>query len=145
MAYKKAPYFEKYQSYFEKIYFTKYILLRDLNVEIIKLICGILGIKIKIVLSSSLDLKEEGMAKTEKIVNLCKNQGITHLYDAKGAEEFIDKNIFHQENIQIDFQNFTHPKYSQLWGEFIPYMSVIDLIFNKGDKSLDIIRSGRKK
>jgi len=145
LVYKKAPYFNEYRSIFEKIYSKEYDYLRDLNVEIIKIICDILGIKTKIIFSSKLNLNDENMEKTEKIVNLCKEVGITHLYDAKGAEEFIDVSLFHKEGISITFQHFKHPVYKQLWGNFIPYMSVIDLLFNEGDKSLDIIRNGRRK
>lgn len=144
LAYKKSPYFEKYKPLFEKIYFKKYVLLRDLNVDLIKLICDILGIKTKIILSSELGLKDEDMERTEKVVNLCKKQGIDILYDAKGAEEILDKSMFLEENIKLEFQNFKHPEYAQLWGEFISYLSVIDLILNEGDKSLSIIKSGIK-
>ncbi len=142
LAYKKAPYFEKYRSLFDEFYSKKYTLLRDLNVDMIKLICSILGIKTKIIFSSSLNDKNTG--KTERVINLCKQAQITHLYDAEGAEEFLDKSLFKKEGILIDFQDFKHPEYPQLWGEFVPYLSVIDLIFNQGDKSLSIIRSGAK-
>src|SRR3989338_2300427 len=125
LSYKKAPYFEKYKPYFEKIYSKKYVLLRDLNVDIIKLISDILGVK-------------------KKIINLCKKAGIDHLYDAKGAEDFLGRALFQKEGISIDFQKFLHPEYPQLWGKFAPYLSAIDLIFNQGDKSLDIIKSGIK-
>ena len=143
LAYKKAPYFEKYRSLFEEFYSKKYILLRDLNVDMIKLICSILGIKTKIIFSSS--LSDKNTKKTERVINLCKQAQITHLYDAQGAEKILDKSLFKKEGILIDFQDFKHPKYPQLWGEFVPYLSVIDLIFNQGDKSLSIIRSGAEK
>ncbi len=136
LSYKKAPYFEKYKSCFEKIYSEKYVLLRDLNVEIIKSICDILGIKKKIVFSSNLDLRDESMEKTERVVNLCKKVGIDHLYDAKGAEEILDESLFQKEGISVDFQEFLHPEYPQLWGEFIPYLSIIDLLFNCGRDSI---------
>jgi hypothetical protein len=145
LVYKKAPYFNEYRSIFEKIYSKEYNHLSDLNVAIIKKICNVLGIKTKIVLSSMLNLNDKNMGKTEKVVNLCKKVDITHLYDAKGAKEFIDDSIFHKEGISITFQHFEHPVYKQLWGNFIPYLSVIDLLFNEGDKSLDIIRDGRRK
>jgi len=144
LSYKKAPYFEKYKPYFEKIYSKKYVLLRDLNVDIIKLISDILGVKKKIIFSSEFNLKDGGMGKSEKVINLCKKAGIDHLYDAKGAEDFLDRVLFQKEGISIDFQEFLHPEYPQLWGKFAPYLSVIDLIFNQGDKSLDIIKSGIK-
>jgi hypothetical protein len=145
LAYKKSLYFEKYKLLFEKIYSKKYVLLRDLNVDLIKLTCDILGIKTKIILSSELNLKDENMEKNEKVINLCKNQGIDILYDAKGAEELLDKSLFQKENIKTIFQKFKHPEYPQLWEEFMPYLSVIDLIFNNGGESLSIIKKGIKK
>ncbi|MEK7540641.1 MAG: WbqC family protein [Patescibacteria group bacterium] len=144
LSYKKSPHFEKHKILFEKIYSKKYVLLKDLNTDLIKLVCDILGIKTKIIFSSKLNLKDENMEKTEKVINLCKNQGITCLYDAKGAEEILDKSLFQKEGIIIKFQDYKHPEYSQLWGEFVPYLSAVDLVFNEGDKSLSIIKSGVK-
>jgi len=145
LAYKKAPYFEEYKPLFEKIYSKKHILLRDLNVEIIKTICDILGIKKKIVFSSELNLKDENMTKTEKVVNLCKKLGITDFYEPEGGKTFVDESLFKKEGILIRFQDYKHPEYPQLWGDFVPYLSVIDLLFNEGERSLSIIRGGRNK
>ena len=144
MAYKRAPYFERYRPLFEKIYSKKYVLLRDLNVGIIKTIRDILDIKTKIVFSSELNLKDEKMKATEKVVNLCQKLGITDFYEPAGGKAFMDESLFKKEGISLKFQNYEHPKYPQLWGEFVPYLSVIDLIFNQGDKSLSIIKSGAK-
>jgi hypothetical protein len=47
---------------------------------------------------------------------------------------------FKDKNIKLYYQDYKHPNYSQLWGdEFLPYMSVIDLLFNHGKNSLEII------
>lgn len=145
LAYKRAPYFNKYESFFEAIYHKKYVLLRDLNVDIIRGICNILGIKTKITFSSGLDLNDQDMGKTEKIISLCKKVGVTHLYDAKGTQDFIDTSSFQKQDVKVTFQDFQHPEYSQLWGKFVPYLSIIDLLFNEGDKALSIIKSGRVK
>jgi hypothetical protein len=144
LAYGKAKYFGKYKSVFQDIYSKKYTYLKDLNVEIIRNICQILNINTKIILSSELDLNVEILGKTEEIISLCKSVGITHLYDAKGAESFIDASLFKKEDIILEFQEFEHPKYNQLWGDFVPYLSIIDLLFNEGEKSMDIIRSGKR-
>jgi hypothetical protein len=39
------------------------------------------------------------------------------------------------------YQNYRHPVYKQLFGDFIPYLSVIDLLFNHGEESLSILTS----
>jgi hypothetical protein len=48
------------------------------------------------------------------------------------------------QGIDVVFQNFEHPAYRQLFPPFLPFASVIDLIFNEGDRSLEILRSGRR-
>ena len=65
------------------------------------------------------------------------------MYDAKGAEQFLDKSLFLENGIFLQFQEFNHPQYKQLWGKFEPYLSIIDLIFNEGENSLKIIKSGK--
>ncbi|MDD5327090.1 MAG: WbqC family protein [Phycisphaerae bacterium] len=144
-SYSKSRHFRDYESVFTGIYSEHPKYLRDLNVRIITTICNLLGIKTKMVFSSELNLAEENMDKSERIAALCEKVGITHLYDAKGAQEFLDTSRFADKNIAISFQNYEHPQYSQLFDEFIPYMSVIDLLFNEGQNSLEIIRSGRKE
>ena len=145
LAYSKSPYFTSYESIFREIFSRNHIYLRDLNVELIKRIMDILDIRTKIVISSELGLSDQNMGKTERIVSLCKNVGITYLYDGKGAQQFIDTPLFHRENIAIEFQNFVHPGYTQMWGKFVPYLSAIDLLFNEGEKSMEVIRSGKSQ
>jgi|TARA_B110000027_G_C16070685_1_gene278911 hypothetical protein len=144
LAYKKSTYFEKYKKLFENIYSKNYIFLRDFNLDIIKLVCEIIGIKSSFVNSSDIIIKKNYNDMTKKIIQLCDSVGITTLYDAHGASKILDINVINESNIDFKFQNLNHPSYNQLYGKFIPYMSVIDLIFNEGPKSLSIIREGRK-
>lgn len=49
-----------------------------------------------------------------------------------------------RKEIEIEFHHYLHPQYEQLYPPIVPYASVIDLMFNMGDRSLEVIRSGRK-
>jgi hypothetical protein len=80
--------------------------------------------------------------KTGRVVDLCIQSGIKMLYDTKGAGEFIDPSLFKDNNLEVKFQSYNHPEYHQQYGAFLPYMSVIDLIFNEGPNSLTIIQQG---
>jgi hypothetical protein len=54
----------------------------------------------------------------------------------------MDPPLYDKANIGIVWQEFKHPVYPQLFGEFIPFLSSIDLLFNCGiDQSRLIIRS----
>ena len=75
---------------------------------------------------------------------MCKKLDISCLYDSSGARKLLDCSMFEESGIDIMFQDITFPNYTQLFGKLITHLSVIDLIFNEGNKSLDIIRSGRR-
>ena len=50
---------------------------------------------------------------------------------------------FREKGIEVLFQDYRHPSYDQRFDEFVPYMSVIDLILNHGENSLSILRGRR--
>lgn len=142
MAYKKAEFFSKYAESLEEVLSQRFLLLRDLNVSLIRAISSILKMEVRFVSSQELDLDDAELGKTERVSNLCKKTGIDHLYDAKGAQEFLDADVFKREDIAVEYQNYTFPEYKQLYYPFIPYLSVIDLIFNEGPRALEILKSG---
>jgi len=141
--YKKTPHFEKYFDDFATVYGTPFEYIRDLNVELIKTICRVIGIETNFIYSSDLGLDDETMGKTERVVNLCQEAGLTYLYDAKGAEGFLDNQMFDQAGLEVKFQDYTPLDYPQLYGEHIGYLSVIDMLFNIGPETLDMIRAGK--
>jgi len=51
--------------------------------------------------------------------------------------------LFDNNKIEVVFQEYQHPTYSQLYEGFEPYMSILDLLFNHGENSLKIIQEGR--
>jgi len=134
--YCKAPYFKYIWDEFNAIYSADYSNLLDLNLALIQFIFEKLGIKRKIQLVST--LKASGF-KGELIFNICKSVGAETYISGISGKEYLDLKLFHDAGINVIFQEFHHPIYKQLHEPFIPSMSVIDLLFNHGDKSLDII------
>jgi len=133
--YRKARYFRDYIDELEHIYSKDYSRLLDLNVTLTKFLMAKIGIKTRTILSSQLQVEGE---RNEKIVGICKKVQADVLYDAQGAQEILDQGYFEQNNVKLVFQKYQHPVYRQL-GPFIPYMSTLDLLFNEGTGSLDII------
>ena len=144
-AYKKSLFFDHYFSIFNSLFMAEYDSLMDLNISFIKCFCDLLKINTPIVKSSGLNLDKSIRNQTLKIIDICLKSKIQSLYDANGAQDIIDTKIFAINKIDISFQNFCHPIYRQQFGNFLPQMSVLDLIFNEGPNSLNIIRSGKLK
>ena len=136
--YKKSPYFENYIPFFEDVYSRKWKFLGELNEYMLKWFLDELGIKVNFLNAN--DFKFQG-EKSSLILDMCKElNASTYIFGMLG-KDYADVQEFEKNNIGLIFQNYNHPKYSQLYREFISYMSVIDLLFNHGPKSLEIILS----
>ena len=130
--YARAPYFDEIKDFVESIFEKKFQYLVDLNTEIIKFIMNELEIKSKIVFSSELEISKKGSGR---VLDICKAVGADHYITGTfWAESNLRVEEFKKSNIDVEFQKFQHPIYKQIHGEFIPEMSIIDLLFNKGRK-----------
>jgi hypothetical protein len=74
---------------------------------------------------------------------MCKKLGAdVYIFGSQG-EGYADKAAFERAGIKLYFQQYKCSKYNQLWGEFIPRLSIIDLLFNVGaEQAREIIQSG---
>jgi hypothetical protein len=118
--------------------------LAQVNIEMIRLFIAILGIKTPFTLSSTLNIEAE---RSILLTEICEYYSCRSYLSPGGASEYLwnDREIFERRNIKVFLQEFNHPSYSQVYDPFIPFASVLDLLFNEGPRSLDIIRSGMRK
>jgi len=56
---------------------------------------------------------------------------------------FLDVSLFEKEGLEIKFQNYQPVKYPQLYHDHVEDLSIIDMLFNVGDETLNTIRAGR--
>lgn len=147
--YHQAPYFHEYKEFFQNVYVQTWEYLLDLDLFIIDYLKEALKIKTKTIRSSKLKIpplsyKKGNKRKTEKLIKICQAVEATKLYDGKSAQQFIDEKMMKNNKIEIEYQNYQHPIYNQQFEPFIPYLSTIDLLFNHGPESLEILL-GKKK
>ena len=135
--YRKAPYFREYEGLFENVYRHKWEGLADLNKHLTGIVLEILGIKgVKLVLASELSASGKS---TELLINICKAVGGDVYLSGFGGKNYMDEAAFEKEGLVLRYYDFKHPTYSQLWGDFIPNLSIVDLLFNEGGRSLEIL------
>jgi hypothetical protein len=142
--YCKAPYYNRdIERRLEEVYFKMWDYIADLDIELIKLICEILGIKgKKFVRSKDLGIKGE---RSERLLKICQLFKADAYLTGQSAKNYLNEELFRENGIEVIYQNYKHPVYPQLYGEFIPYLSIIDLIFNCGPESLEILIKGGEK
>ncbi len=138
--YKKAKYWQEYAPMLKKIYEEDYKTVDQLCEAQLKFFVEALGIKTKIIKSSA--LPEFKSKKLDLILDILKEVKADVYVSGALGRDYIDSQKFTDANTKLYYQNYNHPKYEQLWGEFQPYMSIIDLLFNQGDRSLEILMSG---
>lgn len=134
--YCKSPYFEKYYSQCENIYNKDWIFLVDICLATIYLIKE--GLEIETPLLRSSEMKTSG-ERTERLLSICRELGATHYLSGEAGGDYISKKDFSSQGIVLEYQKYEHPVYPQRYPDFVPYLSAIDLLFNCGDQSLDIL------
>ncbi len=137
--YKGAPNTDQIITLLEEVFSQKHEKLVDLNLQLNNKILAYIGIEKEIRFTSEVPRYSE--SKNDRIIEICKYFDAELLYDGKSAEDFIDKELFQKNNIEIIFQDYQHKEYPQLWGDFLPYMSILDLLMNVKDDYLRTIVS----
>jgi hypothetical protein len=141
--YRKAEYFDEIISTVNDIYHKKYRFLIDVDMDFILKVKEYLSIPTKLFFSSTLN---SAAMKDEKLLSVCKSLDATHYMSGTAAQNYLREDIFADEGIVVEWQDFCHPFYNQLWIQkhgFVSHLSIIDLLFNHGKTSLDIL-SGKR-
>ena len=117
-SYAKSPYFEYYADYFREVMFKKHRFLLDLNMELLTLCLKLLR------LNKSIELSKE-------------------YYNASEMEDVIDlRNLICPDTESEIIAGIT---YTQVFGrQFVPNLSIIDLLFCEGNNASKILITSKK-
>lgn len=136
--YKKTKFFNSYSDFFEDVYSRDWVKLSELNFHMLKWFLDTLGIKTPVRSAGEFDFIG---TKSDLVLDMCiKLKADQYIFGAQGAQ-YADQQKFRENGIRLYFQSYTHPTYSQLYGEFLPNLSVLDLLFSEGQAALDMILS----
>lgn len=137
--YKHARYFDEVSEMMNRILGRNHQFLIDLDMMLIHGICDYLALETEIMFSSEIS---SSYSKDEKLLSICKHLEATHYLSGNAAEHYLRESIFGAEKITVEWHNYQHPYYDQLWLKeqgFISHLSAADLLFNHGRASLDIL------
>jgi hypothetical protein len=136
--YKKAPYYDDIEDKLRDILSSSWEYISELNIEALKRLVAVLGIDTEIYVASELGAFPED--PDERLVAITKHFDAGMYLAGIGGKGYMNLDTYKKSGVEVIFQDFKHPVYGQLFGEFEPFMSIVDLIFNHGDKSLTILR-----
>jgi len=131
--YGKAPFFKDYFPPLEEMLQKDHTHLADMNIALLAWLARQLGIETKTVRASQLP----GITgeSTRRLVSICRAVEATNYLSGFGGRKYQDEAIFCENGIELAVYDFTHPVYPQLWGDFTPGLSILDLLFNTGPQS----------
>ena len=99
-----------------------------------KIICLYLDINTKIHMSSELK-KDNSLKGQDKVIAICKELGATDYYNAIGGQELYSYEDFEANGINLNFVKTNEITYKQYNNEFIPFLSIIDvMMFNSKEE-----------
>lgn len=141
--YGKAPYFKKYSEIFEALYLdSKSNNLSEINQIFIREICDILKIDTEFINSNHFELCTD---RNERLIYICEKLSATNYISGPSAKDYMNLQLFENANISIEFINYeSYKEYNQIHGDFEHYVTILDLIFNEGEKAKDYLISNQK-
>jgi hypothetical protein len=129
-SYKKAPYYRDCINSISAILLSEEKNLSTWLTFQLKQICSYLNIKTLIVETSRLYSNHHLKAQT-KIIDICRQEKAAIYYNAIGGRDLYNTLEFKRNNIELKFLKTEPVSYSQGNGEFIPFLSIIDvMMFN---------------
>jgi len=136
--YAKTQYFKQYADSLLPLLDNCSPLLADLSIGLILQLKAQLAIPTRVMRSSELD---GSGAKADLLASLCSQIGATAYVSPPGSKEYLnDSDAFEKIGVLVQYFEFKHPEYPQPFGEFLPNMSIIDMLFNCGERSSALIQ-----
>lgn len=128
-SYSRAPYFKDYRDFLTEIYESQWVRLVDLNTTIIRHLARDFRIGAEFKLSSELEVEGKG---SEILVQVCERLGAKVYLSSSAGRKHLDVAKFNDRGISVQYYSYYPSVYPQLWGDFVPNLSVLDLLFNCG-------------
>lgn len=135
--YRKAPHFERYAEGLKGVYDRSWTSLCELNLALIRVLMNQLGIDTPVRIASKEGI---GGKSTDLVLDICRKTGADTYISGIHGKDYLSREAFEEEGVRLEFQEYDAPRYPQTGpGDFVPNLSVIDLIFNCGPDSLAVI------
>jgi hypothetical protein len=137
--YAHTKYFGDYGDFFKTLYKKDYKYLWQINIEIILFLLRCFDINVEILKTTDLNLDPQ-LEGTDLILAELKSVGGQIYLSGPSGSNYLEFKKFPNNDVDLKFFRFEHPVYKQRYPGFIPNLSAIDLLFNMGTMSGEIIR-----
>lgn len=142
LSYSRAPYFDDYAGFFEDVYRRTWVRLSKLTWTITEYLLGRFDIRTPIYFSSRMNAIG---TKDELLLNLCREMKATVYLSGPLGRNYLREELFTEHRMSVRYDDYQHPTYPQVYSGFEPYMSALDLLFNAGPRSREILMMNQEQ
>jgi hypothetical protein len=132
----RAEHWPSVRGYVAELFDRRYERLGDLLMDSTVELASMLGLTTPISRSSELNL---GTHKTELVLDICHHFGATTYVTGSGARNYLGHEEFEAEGIAVEYVRYRLDPYPQMWGDFTPYVTILDLIANVGPHASELL------
>ncbi len=144
--YRRAPYFD---AYFDELADVlrkgdRTRSLCELNLILIEWLCQKMALRYQFHRASRIHASGK---RCRLLINILNRLDAGGYLSPLGSLDYMreDFRMFSGNGIRVAFQHYVPVPYRQVYDPFLPFASVVDLLFNEGERSLDIVRAGSKE
>jgi hypothetical protein len=134
--YGRTPHFGRYAGFLEEAYSRPWARIADLLKVLTQHLCAALEIRRPILFSSELGV--DGV-KDELILNICRAVDARVYLSGPFGRNYLREDRFRKAGVEVAYQDYRHPVYRQAFPGFEPCMSSVDLLFNCGPESKEVL------
>jgi hypothetical protein len=132
-SYGRAPHFARYAPLLEDFYSRRGDNLADFTIELTIALALELGLtRTRLLRSSSLAVSGE---KTDRLLALLAAVGANHYISGPSARGYIEEDKVAAAGVTLEYMAYDYPEYEQLHPPFDSRVSILDLLFMKGDEA----------
>jgi hypothetical protein len=122
----------------EDIFSKKFDTISELNIYAFELISNYFGFNKTFIKSSTLGVSSKS---SQRLIDILKQKNATTYITGLGALNYINYELFEDNNITLKYMEYKHYKYKQFFGQYTPYVSIVDLVANTNEVKKEFFNS----
>ncbi len=135
-SYRKSPHFSSAYPIIEKCFLYEHGNLFNFLINSLTNIKDYLEIQTPFIISSSIRI-DHSLKSDKKVMAICKARTASAYLNPIGGVNLYDKSNFGKEGIELHFLKTSGLSYKQFNNEFIPFLSIIDVMMFNSKETID--------
>jgi hypothetical protein len=136
--YAKAEFADDMLSLADDILGQEVEFLSNLNIYALEKISAYFGFTPRFERSSTLNITSHS---TQRLIDVCNHFEAKTYITGLGARNYVDYDSFEENAVKLHYMNYEAKPYSQFYGEFTPYVTILDLIAHQGQGAVEYLCS----